>query len=241
MGYVNTKSPQEQERPYIIARNLGLKELHQRAYEDINLDLKKSRLTALCAEKGSGKTELLLSLAGRMRPTSGSLEVAGYALPRQASAVRRLSGLGFFERVNEIERTITAIQALSAELNLFSCYAHREAALAYMRQYDFEPYADCPIHALSRREYLKLGIILGLVGEPKLLVVDDIESGLTRHQSETLLYFLKDLAVARGITVVVGILEYELARQADEVVALTPMTQAQQRKVEEILAKRGER
>ncbi|HEY5821245.1 MAG TPA: MMPL family transporter [Propionibacteriaceae bacterium] len=41
---------------------------------------------------GSGKTALLLTLAGRMRTTTGKAKVAGLVLPEQASAVRRRTG-----------------------------------------------------------------------------------------------------------------------------------------------------
>ncbi len=41
---------------------------------------------------GSGKTALMLSLAGRMRIGAAKVKVAGLVLPEQAAAVRRRTG-----------------------------------------------------------------------------------------------------------------------------------------------------
>jgi putative drug exporter of the RND superfamily len=58
---------------------------------------------------GSGKTALLLSLAGRMRISAGKVKVAGLVLPEQAAAVRRRTGYLDCGRTSDIRRELGEI------------------------------------------------------------------------------------------------------------------------------------
>lgn len=62
---------------FITAEGLSQQSPRIQSYHDVNLELAKGQAHAVCAEDGSGKTELLLTLAGRMLPTSGILRVGG--------------------------------------------------------------------------------------------------------------------------------------------------------------------
>jgi RND superfamily putative drug exporter len=58
---------------------------------------------------GSGKTALLLSLAGRMRIGAGKVKVAGLVLPEQAAAVRRRTGYLDCGRTSDVRRELNEI------------------------------------------------------------------------------------------------------------------------------------
>ena len=60
---------------------------------------------------GSGKTALMLTLAGRMRIGTGKVKVAGLVLPEQAAAVRRRTGYLDCGRTSDIRRDIAEIVA----------------------------------------------------------------------------------------------------------------------------------
>ena len=55
--------------PYISARGLGLKTYAGYAYREVDVDVHKGELVAVRGRNGSGKTALLLTLAGRMKQT----------------------------------------------------------------------------------------------------------------------------------------------------------------------------
>ena len=65
---------------------------------------------------GSGKSSLLLTLGGRMRPTSGDVAVGGLDVPRQSRQVRRTVGLGPFADVNDLDDALTVEQHLAERL-----------------------------------------------------------------------------------------------------------------------------
>lgn len=219
--------------PFVIAKDLGLKDLRNTAYQHMSFELPEGKVSALCGENNSGKTELLLTLAGRIVPTQGELEVAGYESPRERKKIMRLSGLGFFEHVNEVQPVLTVQTVTAAELNLFSKKSNKAHTLEYLERMGLSDVASQRVQELDRRVFFRLGIALGMVGDPKLLVVDDIEADLTRHQAISIMGYLKSLAEQTGTTIVVGVNEYEVARCADCAVPITVGAMAQRAIVEQ--------
>nr|BFE86911.1 hypothetical protein GCM10020093_095120 [Planobispora longispora] len=88
----------------VRACGLSLKTGRGWVYRDVALDAEPGTLTAVAGQAGSGRTSLLLTLAGRMKPTGGTLTVAGQAKPR---AIRRAAALGLVDGVNDLERALT--------------------------------------------------------------------------------------------------------------------------------------
>lgn len=219
--------------PLIRARGLSLKAPLGAAYEDVDLDMNRGGFYAVVANSGEGKTELLLTLAGRMKPTSGELTVAGWSLPRQRGRVCRVCGMSFFSLVNDVQPALTVGSVVAAELNLYSKRSGRRSVRAFLEQWGLKDIARRKIESLDRMSYVRLGIALGLVGDPWLLVVDDVESELTRRQSVQLMEELASIAHGRAVTVVVACTDYDLALRADCAVPLSDAARAQARAVEE--------
>ena len=69
-------------------------------------------LTVICGQAGSGRTSLLLTLAGRMKPTSGSLFVLGEDLPRHARRVQRRTGVSGFHGIDTLEESVSVAAAI---------------------------------------------------------------------------------------------------------------------------------
>ena len=79
----------------VRARDLRLDGKRGRIYGTIDLDLTQGSLTVLTGRAGTGKTSLLLSIAGRMKPSAGELNVQGNEMPRRVRSVQhRTSAMG---------------------------------------------------------------------------------------------------------------------------------------------------
>ncbi len=219
--------------PFIVARDLSLKMPMRSAYVDVNLDIPRGSFCSIVAQHGEGKTELLLTLAGRMKQTSGKLVVGGYSLPLRRSKVRAMSGLGFFELVNEVQPVLTVQRVAAAELNLCSKRSGRRSVRSFLAEWGFEDVAKRKIETLDRMTYVRFGIALGLVGDPALLVVDNIESDLTRYQSRKIMEELAGISHERGVTVVVACTDYELAAYADLAIPISDAARRQRDAIRE--------
>jgi ABC-2 type transport system ATP-binding protein len=62
------------------------------ALKNVDLDIRRSEIFALLGPNGAGKTTLIGSICGIVRPSAGSIQVAGYDTVAQFRAARSLIG-----------------------------------------------------------------------------------------------------------------------------------------------------
>lgn len=197
----------------VEARELRLDGKRGRIYGPVDLALGIGSLTLVTGRAGSGKTALLLTLAGRMRPNRGShLTVLGKALPGQASAVQHASSAVGIHGLDDLDE----------EVSVGATIREREAWLApwyrIVRAVDDErvdrvlapvfgeattPTAKQLVHELDEADNLLLRIALAVLSEPALLVVDDIDQLHDTEGRGRVWQALRRLADS-GVTVIVS-------------------------------------
>ena len=79
--------------PALVAVGLGLLTKNGWIFQDINLTLRPSSVAAIVGPAGTGRTSLLLALAGRMEANTGSLTVAGHCLRDRPKNVRAVTAV----------------------------------------------------------------------------------------------------------------------------------------------------
>lgn len=200
----------------ITARNLDMHSLIGHPYSGVSLDVKQGQVFAIRGRNGSGKTALLLTLAGRMIFSKGSLEILGYKMPLRMGKVHRRIALALFEGLNDLPDSQKVRNAVAAEFELHGRAPKRDAVAAYLKECRLEDIADHTIGSLTREQLVALGVQLAWVGHPDIIVVDDIETGLTLGQSAQIMKRLHVMAQSCNVTILVGALERELAAMADE-------------------------
>ncbi|WP_165248022.1 ABC transporter ATP-binding protein [Adlercreutzia sp. ZJ141] len=206
---------------FIIARDLEMKTLVGYVFRNVSVSVHKGELVAVRGRNGSGKTSLLLALAGRMKHTGGSLTIGGYILPRQHAKAAQQVGMALFEGLNDLQDSLTVAYATSAEFELYGRKPRRDDVMASLRRWHLDSVADQRVKDLNSEQLTVLGISLAFVRHPSIVVVDDIEAQLTLEQSKRLMLLLRDLARERNVGIIVGITERELAIMADTCVYLS--------------------
>ncbi|WP_248963495.1 ABC transporter ATP-binding protein [Sphaerisporangium perillae] len=199
----------------IRATGLSLKGGHGWVYRDATLDVPVGGLAAIVGEAGSGRTSLLLTLGGRMRPTEGTLSVLGHTARRR---VRRVAALGLVQGVNELDDALSVREHLHERLRLRGP-EWRPALLRSRPRHDPRliaetalaragldlaalPEADRTLaRHLARDQRVRLGIALALLDEPEVLLVDDLGGGLREDRRAGLVSTLRALS-GQGLTVV---------------------------------------
>ena len=199
----------------IEARGLELKTVLGCPYSGVDLDVRQGSVFALRGRNGAGKTSLLLTLAGHTRFTSGSLKVLGMELPKNRGKVQKRVGLGLFEGLNDLASAQLVRSAVSAEFELYNRKIARENITRYLDEWKLEGIAEKRIRELTRDELVHLYIALAWASHPDIIAVDDIESQLTKDQSTAIMNDLRSLSRKRNVTILVGVLERDLAAMAD--------------------------
>jgi len=203
----------------ISARGLGLRTRAGWVYRDIDWDVPGGSLAVVTGPAGSGKTALLLTLAARMQASQGTLTVAGLDVGRHAGAVRHSVGLGEFRGVNDLDDTLGVGDQVMAELALHGKHwrgAHVGRVLEPLGL-ELEPHRK--VRDLSAPDRLLLGVALGAISRPPVVIVDELDEDTTPDETQVVFEALRRLT-HRGTTVIAGALDPALAAAADHRLAL---------------------
>ncbi|MGW2487740.1 ATP-binding cassette domain-containing protein [Streptomyces sp. NPDC001606] len=205
----------------VTAEGLGLKGPRGWAFSGITFTAEPGSLIAIEGPSGSGRTCLLLALTGRMKPTEGVATVGGAKLPRQMAALRRISAVAGVAGVTDLEPALTVGEHLRERALLQRRFGDSlrellrprpqrthearlriDAALA-AAGLDLEELpkgSRTAVRDLERLQELRLSIALALLGRPRLLGVDDIETKLSDAERAEVWALLRSLTRA-GTTV----------------------------------------
>ncbi|WP_063774115.1 ABC transporter ATP-binding protein [Streptacidiphilus rugosus] len=187
----------------VVAEGLTLRGPRGVVYQDVSFEAGPGQLVALVGDSGSGRTSLLLTVAGRMRPSAGQASVDGRPLPRRAGAVRRRVALGPVAGVNDLDGALTVEEHLTERLLLRAHgpgAARRVAAALAATGLDA---ADLPRRAdtLTALQSFRTATAAALLSGPRVLAVDDVGDRLDAADRDTAWQALRALADA-GLTVV---------------------------------------
>lgn len=181
----------------IIAARLSVSNLSKKygqhlALAPVSFELGAGEIVALTGPNGSGKTTLLSCLSGLIRPTSGSVAVAGYDLYRDEVEVRRR--MIFVPDVPRFYLELTAwehLKFIALANNAGQDFDRRAERL--LRQFGLWEARDLFPHHYSRGMRLKLGLALALIRPFEVLLLDEPTSALDVEGAGMLIDELKEL------------------------------------------------
>ena len=182
-----------------ISKRYGERE----ALRSISFAVDEREKIAVIGPNGAGKTTLLQILAGALPPSSGSVDVGGRigwvpqhpALYSKLSVAENLRLFARLERVPDVGRTVGRML--------------EQTALADR--------AGDEVGLLSGGNRQRVNIAIGLLGDPRVLLLDEPSASLDPRQRERLWAFLAEL----GTTVIFSTHDVgEAERHADRLLVL---------------------
>ena len=149
-----------------------------RAVAGISFEARSGRILGLLGPNGAGKTTSLRVLSTALRPTSGSVSVAGFDVSREPHEVRKRIGFisgstGLYERstAREMVRFFGELYEIP-KLRLEERIEELESWL------DMGSFIDRPCGKLSTGQKQKVGIARCVVHDPPVIILDEPTSGL---------------------------------------------------------------
>lgn len=171
----------EPAEPAITARGIRVSGPWGPVYGPLDLDVEAGGLTVLLAEAGSGRTALLLTLAGRMRPDAGQLRVFGRTGATEIFFRTALSGIDGLDTVYE---SVTVADLITEQLRWIAPWHRlvRRAGRQDLERVCLPVFGDLAlpplteyVEELSELDRLLLRIALANVNTPDLLVVGNLD------------------------------------------------------------------
>jgi ABC-2 type transport system ATP-binding protein len=200
----------------IHAHNLRKKYGQHLAVDGIDLNVERGSIYGLVGPNGAGKTTILRMLVDVIRPTSGDLTVLG-EVPRQSNSALR-QRIGYLPGELKLNTRVTG-KVLLKQLEKVSGPVEETfvATLAERLGLDLSR----PVHALSKGNKQKIGLVQAFMHRPELLILDEPTSGLDPLMQREFLALVRE-AQSEGQTVLLSshILS-EIQHAADEVAVLT--------------------
>lgn len=196
----------------------------QYALQGVSLDIYAGEMLAIAGRNGAGKSTLAKLFSGLLKPQKGSLDLFGK--PASKWKVQDLA-------------TNLALVFQNPEHQFLTDTVHDEVAYSLLarglnNQQEIEDEIRKTLDQLGLTEYEKihpfalsagmkrrLGVATMLVGNPRLLLVDEPTYGQDRQMTETLMALMEDIR-SRGIAVVMITHDMRLVQEyADRVVVMS--------------------
>ncbi|MGI6032808.1 MAG: ATP-binding cassette domain-containing protein [Coriobacteriales bacterium] len=217
--------------PFVSVEGLSVKTPMGSVYENVNFRLEKGTVACIFGNQGSGKTSLLLTMSGRMKPSAGDAKVGEYRLTKDFRRIRRMSAISFIPGINDVQPFLQLKRIAAAELALVGKRGNKANTDAFLKDWGYYEKRDVHFNDLNSYESTVFGIMLAMAGKPELLLVDDVQADLTQYESKKVVALLHDTAESFGTTVLFGCTEYEIARNADGLVIMSEEAASQRRAV----------
>ncbi|MEV6489387.1 ATP-binding cassette domain-containing protein [Actinoplanes sp. NPDC051633] len=218
----------------IIVDRLSKQYKQLRAVDDLSFTVRAGRVTGFLGPNGAGKTTTLRMLLNLVTPTSGSATIGGRRYLELDEPIRHVGAVLEASSAHKGRTGINHLRVICRAAGLPSQRADEALALVGLT-----PAARRKFKGYSLGMRQRLGIAAAMLGDPRVLILDEPANGLDPEGIRWMRDLLKTLA-AEGRTVLVSShLLSEMQLLADDVVIVAAGRLISQGPVDEVLGSMG--
>ena len=155
------------------------------AVDSLQLEIKQGELFALLGVNGAGKTTAIKMLSCLTAPTAGDALVGGYSVVKEPKQVKRLIGVSPQETAVAPNLSVKENLELMGGIHGFSKEKTQEMIRKLTQQFSLDTVFLRKAGKLSGGWQRRVSIAMALMGEPKILFLDEPTLGLdvlARHE-----------------------------------------------------------
>jgi ABC-2 type transport system ATP-binding protein len=180
--------------------------------DGIDLQVAEGTIFALLGPNGAGKTTMVQILSTLIGADAGEVAVGGHDLAQEPDAVRW--AIGVTGQFSAVDHLLTGEEnlLLMADLRHLDRAEGRRRAAELLGRFELVEAAGKPAGTYSGGMRRRLDLAMGLIGDPRIIFLDEPTAGLDPRSRRTMWQIIRDL-VADGVTI---FLTTQYLEEADE-------------------------
>ncbi|MFL6223263.1 MAG: ATP-binding cassette domain-containing protein [Actinomycetes bacterium] len=180
--------------------------------DGIDLQVAEGTIFALLGPNGAGKTTMVQILSTLIGADAGEVAVGGHDLAQEPDALR--SAIGVTGQFSAVDHLLTGEEnlLLMADLRHLDRAEGRRRAAELLGRFELVEAAGKPAGTYSGGMRRRLDLAMGLIGDPRIIFLDEPTAGLDPRSRRTMWQIIRDL-VAGGVTI---FLTTQYLEEADE-------------------------
>lgn len=204
-------------KPIVSVKDFSLTIGKKQIVKQLDFDVMPGEVFAFLGSNGSGKTSTIRSLLGIYQASTGELFINGKKLtPDTAAAVGYLpEERGLYTRAKVLDTMI-----YFGELKGMNRKDARRESLAFLERVELADKANVKVKKLSGGQQQKVQLGVAIMGNPKLLILDEPTKGLDPVNRKLLLDIVDDLQSRGAAVIYITHLMEEVERLADRILIL---------------------
>ena len=169
------------------------------AVEDINFEIKEGEIIGLLGPNGAGKSTTMNMITGYIEPTEGEILIEGYDISKKPKKAKRQ--IGYMPEGVPLYSDLTVKEFITymAELKKVNRKERKEKVEKIIQQTGLKNVENKLIRNLSRGYKQRVSMAGALVGEPKILILDEPTVGLDPKQITEIRALIKELGKTHTI------------------------------------------
>src|SRR5215471_17343130 len=163
------------------------------AVRGLNLEIAAEECFGLIGPNGAGKTTTIEILEGLLAPTSGEITILGHTWQKDSRELREWLGISLQET------KLSEKLSVRETLHLFASFYHQPRSVdEVMEELQLTEKADAWVGKLSGGQRQRLAVATALVGNPKILFLDEPTTGLDPQSRRQLWDIVRTFQQAGG-------------------------------------------
>ena len=186
--------------PAITAVGLRKSFGDQVVLDGIDLQVAEGTVFALLGPNGAGKTTTVQILSTLIGADGGEMRVAGHDVVKEPDAVR--AAIAVTGQFSAVDNLLTGEEnlILMADLHHLGRREGRRRAADLLERFDLAEASTKRAVTFSGGMRRRLDLAMGLIGEPRVVFLDEPTTGLDPRSRRTMWQIIRDL-VAGGVTI----------------------------------------
>lgn len=199
----------------VDVKNFGMKFNGKTVIKDLSFEVKKGEVFGLLGSNGSGKTTTIRALLGLYQPTKGELLINGKKYDPSKDIV-----VGYLPEERGLYKKENVIDVMTYFGRLKGVDNPREWSLNYLKRVDLDGTENMKIAKLSQGMQQKVQLGITIMGNPKLLILDEPTKGFDPVNRKLLMDIISELHAKGSAIIMITHYMNEVERLCDRALLL---------------------